>query len=119
MRRILSKANNIMKKLLFLLLSLALIGCGNQEKEPQQQEEKEAHDGHHTKGDGPEYSPYIGDFEADPLPDGYDRPLWGDTHLHSSYSTDAGMIGNILGPEEAYRIARGERIVASSGTKVS
>ena len=107
-----------MKKLVYLLMSIALIGCGNQEKETQEQEPVEAHDGHHTKGDGPEYSPYIGDFQADPLPEGYDRPLWGDTHLHSSYSTDAGMIGNILGPEEAYRIARGEEIVASSGYKM-
>ena len=25
--------------------------------------------------------------------------FWGDTHLHTSYSTDAGMIGCRLGPE--------------------
>ena len=30
---------------------------------------------------------------------------WGDTHLHTSYSGDAGMIGNKLGPDEAYRFA--------------
>ena len=29
------------------------------------------------------------------------RVFWGDTHLHTSYSTDAGMIGCRLGPEEA------------------
>ena len=28
---------------------------------------------------------------------------WGDTHLHTNFSTDSGMIGNKLGPEEAYR----------------
>ena len=33
---------------------------------------------------------------------------WGDTHLHTRYSTDAGMIGNTLGPGEAYRFAKGE-----------
>ena len=32
----------------------------------------------------------------------YPRQVWwGDTHVHTSYSTDAGMIGNRLGPEAA------------------
>jgi uncharacterized protein DUF3604 len=44
-----------------------------------------------------------------------DRVYFGDTHLHTSYSTDAGMIGNTLGPEEAYRFARGEEVKSSSG----
>ncbi len=41
--------------------------------------------------------------------------FWGDTHLHTSYSTDAGMIGNVLDPEEAFRFARGEKVRASLG----
>lgn len=41
---------------------------------------------------------------------------WGDTHLHTSYSFDAAMMGNKgLGPEEAYRFARGEEIRANNG----
>ncbi|MBK0398547.1 DUF3604 domain-containing protein [Limibaculum sp. M0105] len=43
------------------------------------------------------------------------RVFWGDTHLHTSYSTDAGMIGNTLGPDEAFRFARGEKVRASMG----
>jgi hypothetical protein len=43
---------------------------------------------------------------------------FGDTHLHTSYSTDAGMIGNIRGPEDAYRVSRGEVITSSYGLKV-
>lgn len=43
------------------------------------------------------------------------RVFWGDTHLHTSYSTDAGMIGNVLGPDEAFRFARGEKVRASAG----
>jgi hypothetical protein len=57
-----------------------------------------------------EYSPY--------LEIGYpQRVLWGDTHVHTSYSTDAGMIGNTLGRDEAYRFARGELVVSSSGVR--
>lgn len=38
--------------------------------------------------------------------------LWGDTHLHTSYSTDAFMAGNRdAGPDTAYRLAKGEPVV--------
>ncbi len=57
-----------------------------------------------------EYSPYLN--RAHP-----DRVLWGDTHLHTSYSTDAGMIGNYLGPDDAFRFARGEIVRASGGQR--
>ena len=40
------------------------------------------------------------------------RLLWGDTHLHSSYSADAFMAGNRdAGPDVAYRFAKGEPVV--------
>lgn len=68
-----------------------------------------------NKAEGPQrgsaqYSPYV----ENKYPK---RIYWGDTHLHSSYSTDAGMIGNRLGPEEAYKFARGEEVVASGGVR--
>jgi len=44
-----------------------------------------------------------------------ERPLWGDTHLHTSLSMDAGLFGNRLPPTEAYRFARGEEVVSSTG----
>ena len=46
------------------------------------------------------------------------RVYWGDTHLHTSYSTDAGMSGTTLGPEEAYRFARGEEVTSTTGLRV-
>ena len=41
---------------------------------------------------------------------------WGDTHVHSSYSLDANMFNNTrLGPEAAFRFARGEAIDTGGG----
>jgi hypothetical protein len=51
--------------------------------------------------DKTKYSPY-------PKENFPNRVYFGDTHLHTSYSTDAGMVGCTLGPEDAYRFARGE-----------
>jgi len=57
-----------------------------------------------------EYSPYLEDH--------YPKNVYfGDTHLHTSWSTDAGMGGATLGPDEAYRIARGEEVTSYSGFK--
>ncbi len=60
---------------------------------------------------GKSYSPYAGRGFAS-------RPLWGDSHLHTEISMDAGLFGNRLGLDEAYRFARGEEIVSSNGTPV-
>jgi hypothetical protein len=46
------------------------------------------------------------------------RPLWGDSHLHTGLSVDAGLFGAKLGLEEAYRFARGEEVVSSTGQPV-
>ena len=43
---------------------------------------------------------------------------WGETHLHTGLSLDAGLFGNVLGHEDAYRLARGEEIKSSTGLKV-
>ena len=44
-----------------------------------------------------------------------DRVYWGDTHLHTGLSVDAGLFGARLGLDDAYRFARGEEVMASSG----
>jgi len=65
--------------------------------------------------EGTSYSPYAQEAGAGEAPS---RLLWGDTHLHTAMSMDAGAFGNRLGIEDAYRFARGEQVVASSGTPV-
>ena len=47
-----------------------------------------------------------------------ERPLWGDSHLHTALSFDAGLFGNRLYPREAYRLARGEEVVSSTGQAI-
>jgi hypothetical protein len=46
------------------------------------------------------------------------KVYWGETHLHTGLSLDAGLFGNVLGPEDAYRFARGEEIKSSTGLPV-
>jgi hypothetical protein len=60
---------------------------------------------------GKTYSPYA----KRGIPE---RPLWGDSHLHTSLSMDAGLFGNRLPPRDAYRFARGEEVVSSTGQAV-
>ena len=59
----------------------------------------------------PPYSPYAGrNFPT--------MPLFGDTHLHTSFSMDAGAFGARLTPRDAYRFARGEEITSTTGQPV-
>jgi hypothetical protein len=44
--------------------------------------------------------------------------FFGDTHLHTNASMDAGAFGNRLGLDEAYRFAKGEEVTASNGMRV-
>src|SRR6187455_2241741 len=57
------------------------------------------------------YSPYA--LRSFPI-----RPLFGDTHLHTAFSMDAGAFGARLGPRDAYKFAKGEEVVSSTGQPV-
>jgi len=58
------------------------------------------------------YSPYVDDT----IPR---RVYWGDTHLHTSWSVDAAVLGRTtLTPDTAYRFARGEQVTATNGMQV-
>jgi hypothetical protein len=54
------------------------------------------------------YSPYVDDHYPQNV-------YFGDTHLHTSWSADAGLAGATLGPDAAYRVARGELIESQTG----
>jgi len=57
------------------------------------------------------FSPYAGrNFPT--------RVYWGDTHLHTGLSMDAGAFGARLLPADAYRFARGEELTSSTGLQV-
>ena len=59
----------------------------------------------------PPYSPYAGR--------GYPtRVYWGDTHLHTSVSMDAGAFGCTLLPKDAYFFAKGNEVTSSTGQRV-
>ena len=44
-----------------------------------------------------------------------EQVYWGDQHVHSGWSADAGLAGTTLGPEDAVRFARGEKVKTSTG----
>ena len=55
-----------------------------------------------------EFSPYAGR--------GFPTEVYfGDTHLHTALSMDAGTFGNRLGMDAAYRFCRGEEVTSSTG----
>ena len=59
----------------------------------------------------PSYSPYAG--RRFPT-----QVYWGDTHVHTSNSLDARALGATLGPEEAFRFARGDEVTSATRLRV-
>ncbi len=96
-----------MKKLPIIILALFAFGCSqNQRSAPEKASGPTTIKGEERE----EYSPYLED-------DYPNEVFFGDTHLHTAYSTDAGLFGNTLGPDEAYRFAKGEVVTSSAGIK--
>jgi hypothetical protein len=112
-----------------MLSTLALIGCGQSSTPPPGSTAGPATPAAQTAQEGtarpsgdageapadpskfykkPGYSPYAGRVFPQ-------RPLWGDQHLHTGWSMDAGVAGATLSPEDAVRFARGAEVMASSG----
>jgi hypothetical protein len=83
-----------------LLVGTALTGWLNQPQTATAQEK-----------DSKNYSPYANRKYATQV-------YWGDQHQHTSFSPDAGLVGDRLSPDDAYRFARGEQLRSSSGQLV-
>ncbi len=101
------KASRIMTVLIALCFMLILAIPATAQMPPPQNPDDFLSGGYTGKS----YSPYAGrGFPS--------RPYWGDSHLHTGNSFDAGAFGARLLPEDAYRFARGEEIVSSTGIRV-
>ena len=59
----------------------------------------------------PGYSPYAGRHFPTQV-------YWGNQHVHTSISVDAGAIGCIVDDEAGYRFSRGEEITTSTGQRI-
>jgi len=94
-------------KLTGSVLALALVtACSQSAPAPSQpSSEAPASDSGQTQG---------AETQVQDVPEGFAiRPLWGDTHLHTSYSFDVYLFGTPAStPEGAYRFARGEAVTS-------
>ena len=41
--------------------------------------------------------------------------FFGDSHLHTSFSANAGLVGATTTPDDAFRFAKGEEVISSNG----
>jgi hypothetical protein len=95
-------------KVLLTVAALAAVVIPAQAQVPLPENASEVLSGAYS---GSSYSPYAGRTTAI-------QPFWGDTHLHTDISMDAGAFGNRLGLDEAYRFARGEEVNSTTAGPV-
>ena len=90
-----------MKNLPILLLLFVFFACKN-EKKTETTSEKETTIETVSESKSNEYPTNV---------------YFGDTHLHTDLSMDAGAFGNRIGMDEAYKFARGEEVTSTTGQK--
>ena len=96
-----SKLHCVKRKVLQGSLCLMMIGCVDPDIVPET---------HISKPPSP--AP-LGEIEYHP----HRTALFGDLHVHTSWSADAYAGGNRLGPNTAYRFAKGEKVEMQTGTE--
>ena len=87
-----------------LLFTFLLAGCGREQPELAPAIDEPATD---TRTATPVQMGTAAEFPR--------QAYWGDTHVHTGWSADAGMDGAITTPEDAYRFARGETVKSNTG----
>ena len=92
-----------------VLAATALLMASSVSAQPQSSEYLHSNDAMSANFQSREFSPYVGLSYPE-------RPLWGDQHLHTDISVDAGTM-NRLSQEDAYRFARGEEVTSTTGTR--
>lgn len=88
-----------MKNLFLLLAALLIVSCEKESKS-----NSTATDSHQNVAQ-PTAEPYQNATNV----------YFGDTHLHTSLSMDAGLFGNRIGLDEAYKFAKGDLVKSSTG----
>ena len=90
-----------MKKFILSVTAIALlVACSNKETNKEEDSKDEAKVEAKTPAESSGYATKV---------------YFGDTHLHTELSMDAGAFGNRIGLDEAYRFAKGEEVTSSSG----
>ena len=90
-----------MKNLIPLFIALLVLSCSGDKKSEAAASESSASQ-EQTDASSKEYPTQV---------------YFGDTHLHTALSMDAGAFGNRLGMDEAYQFARGDEITSTTGVK--
>lgn len=88
-----------MKSLYFILVPLLAFGCATDDQKPNSNENAASEEAT-ASSSKTKYPTNV---------------YFGDTHLHTELSMDAGAFGNRIGLDEAYRFAKGEAVTSSSG----
>jgi hypothetical protein len=92
--------------LLSIPLALLVVACGQEPESPPPAEKPVVTDV--ALAAAPEPAP-------EPAPGIPRQAYFGDTHVHTGWSADAGMDGATLGPEDAYRFALGQEVTSNTG----
>ena len=121
----------LFSKIAPFLFVILLISCGEQTSQEQSQQPI----GEELSRTPPEGDAHHGDMSIDPAAISQTarlgdrsfspyanrkfptRPLWGDQHVHTGWSFDAGFI-NSLSPNEALQFARGEQVETTWGVPI-
>ena len=95
----------------FALLALVTLGACEQKQEPPAPKKAEATDAAKKAAEAPAPAEPAAAPASAPQPNPERNAYFGETHIHTSWSVDAWVIGNrITGPDDAYKYAQGQTI---------